>query len=108
MKRYAIVTNAHSRSQLENYLPGNYEVIHEAFETTQPFGDTTPGRTDRLVFVIGGTDSFGWGLDSYVIPRLATGLIYANEIDLSHPVMKSIEDEVSILHRSGATRPRPR
>lgn len=84
MIRYAIVTNADSRRQAEAYLPGNYRIIHE-----DVFGPED-GRTLRPIFVIEGTDSHGWTLDGYVIPRYASGLIQCKEIDLSHPIMKQI------------------
>lgn len=85
MKRYAIVRNARDRREAEAYLPGNYEVIHEGEET---FGENGP--TFSLVQVIAGEDVAGWTLDDYVIPRYASGLIWAEEIDLSHPLMKEI------------------
>lgn len=72
--RYGIVRGARSRSSLEAYLPEGYRVLHE---------------TDG-VFVIGGRDEAGWTLDGYVIPRCASGLIWVEEIDLSHPVMKEV------------------
>jgi len=31
--------------------------------------------------LISGEDNAGWGLDTYVIPRLASGMIYAKEIE---------------------------
>jgi hypothetical protein len=91
MKRYAIVTNARSRRQAEAYLPDNYRVIHE---TTEPerlgsFGGI-PVTHKKPVFVIEGEDVAGWSLDKYVIPRYASGLIWAEEIDLSHPIMKEV------------------
>lgn len=49
------------------YLPGNYEVVAE-------------GQT---MIVIEGEDNAGWTMDDYVIPRLASGLIYAREITTS-------------------------
>ena len=42
--------------------------------------------------VIGGRDVAGWTLDAYVIPRLASGLYFATEIDLSHPAFKRLPD----------------
>lgn len=74
MKRYAIVRGASSQRQLENYLPANYIVIHD----------------DVGLFVIEGTDYAGWTLDAYVSPRLGSGNMSCEEIDLSHPVMKTI------------------
>lgn len=90
MKRYAIVRNADTRKQLEAYLPDNYRVIAE-FHPGQPapwVGDMAVGQ--NLVLVIQGEDNAGWTLDDYVIPRLYSGMIYATEIDLSHPIMKQV------------------
>lgn len=46
------------------YLPANYKV--EADESSSGS-------------IISGYDSAGWTLDDYVIPRLASGLIFAEE-----------------------------
>ena len=105
MKRYAIVKNARSRSEVEAYLPDNYRVIYE-YATQGYDSDDNPLKPAALEerirhgvagheplylgFVIEGEDKAGWGLDTYVIPRYASGLIYATEIDLSHPIMKQI------------------
>lgn len=83
MKRYAIVRSARSQREAAAYLPDNYRVIHIANES----------QYNRRVFVIEGEDVAGWALDGYVIPRLASGLIQAEEIDLSHPVMREIPEE---------------
>lgn len=69
MTRYAIVTNARDTDQLERYLPSNYRVLRAS-----PDG-----------IYIGGEDVAGWTLEDYVIPRLASGLIYAAEVDLGLP-----------------------
>jgi hypothetical protein len=82
VKRYAVVKNADSREQVEAYLPGNYEIIHEYESADDP--------RRPLCFVIAGRDNAGWGLNSYVIPRCASGLIWVTEIDLSHSIMKEI------------------
>ena len=50
------------------YLPSNYEVVGEY---TSVLGDA---------IVIEGEDRQGWTLDDYVIPRLASGLIFAAEV----------------------------
>lgn len=76
VKRYAIVHGARSRREVEAYLPDNYTVIY-----------AKPGGR---VFVIAGRDAAGWTFNSYVKPRLASGLIWADEIDLSHPIMKEV------------------
>jgi hypothetical protein len=55
---------------VQAYLPDNYRA------RVQP---------DGLV-LISGTDRGGWTLDDYVIPRLASGLIYAAEVAADHVV----------------------
>lgn len=77
MKRYAIVKNARDRKELEAYLPDNYKVVYEYIGARYFEDDGRP------------LDA-GWTLDGYVIPRLGSGLIWAKEIDLSHPIMKQI------------------
>jgi hypothetical protein len=83
MKRYAIVRNARTRQEAEAYLPDNYKVVHETWEARN--------ESPVPVFVIEGTDNAGWTLGGYVIPRYASGLIWAEEIDLTHPIMDEIE-----------------
>lgn len=70
MIRFAIVRNASNAKQLWAYLPGNYHIVS---------GDL--GEPGKPVYVIAGSDSQGWTLDEYVIPRLASGLIWAEEVD---------------------------
>ena len=58
----------HGRVTVEEvaaYLPGNYRVIDAA---------------DGIV-TIEGEDNLGWTLDGYVIPRLASGMIHAKEVE---------------------------
>jgi hypothetical protein len=50
--------------------------------------------------LIEGRDDAGWTLDGYVIPRLRSGNYGVEEIDLSHPVMKSVP--ASAPRRGGA------
>jgi hypothetical protein len=83
MKRYAIVTNARTRREAEAYLPENYKIIGQA-------AILNDRNQAKAVWVIAGEDVAGWTLDGYVIPRYGSGLIVAEEIDLSHPVMKEI------------------
>lgn len=87
MIRYALVRKADSRRQAEAYLPDNYRIVHEG-EWSLYDGDPLGRRVN--VFVIEGIDVAGWTLDGYVIPRYASGLIWAEEIDLSHPIMKEV------------------
>ena len=49
---------------VQRYLPSNYEARE---------------NKDGSI-IIEGTDSHGWTLDGYVIPRLASGLIAAQEV----------------------------
>ena len=69
MKRFAVVQNARDAEQLWAYLPMNYEVLGHDF-----------GEPGKPVYLIVGEDVAGWTLDDYVIPRLASGLIWATEI----------------------------
>lgn len=105
MIRYAIVKNARSRSEVEAYLPDNYKVLYEyvtagydaddkplnpaAQEERERYG-VGPDEKLYLGFVISGEDKAGWTFDAYVKPRYASGLIWATEIDLSHPIMKQV------------------
>jgi hypothetical protein len=70
--RYALVSAR--GEQIARYLPDNYQIL-----------GSVDGQT-----VIGGRDAAGWTLDAYVIPRLASGLYFAAEIDLSHPALKQL------------------
>lgn len=67
--RTAIVTGARSEREVAAYLPDNYRVI-------PGIGGKIDGRP---FWMIGGTDVAGWTLDDYVIPRLASGLMFATE-----------------------------
>lgn len=49
---------------VDRYMPGNYSVT----------------GADREWVYIEGTDNAGWTLDGYVIPRLASGMIWAKEV----------------------------
>jgi hypothetical protein len=68
-RRYADATIKATRSvdEVKAYLPENYEV----------FGSDT--YLDHITVHIRGYDYKGWTLEDYVIPRLASGLIFANE-----------------------------
>lgn len=63
--RHAVIKGQVDRLEaIRRYLPSNYTA------------DSDGGN----VF-IHGEDSAGWTLDGYVIPRLASGLYFAREID---------------------------
>jgi hypothetical protein len=51
-------------ARVKAYLPGNY----------------TATLADDGLITIEGEDVAGWTLDDYVIPRLASGLIFAEEV----------------------------
>jgi hypothetical protein len=52
--------------QVQDYLPSNYNVVH-----VDPNGQG---------ILIAGEDDHGWTMGEYVLPRLASGLIVANEV----------------------------
>jgi hypothetical protein len=86
VRRYAIVRGARSGDEIRAYLPSGYRLDGVAFENGVASWDT-----QREVYVISGVDDAGWTLHEYVGPRLASGSMGWEEIDLSHPVMKQIE-----------------
>lgn len=59
------------------YLPSNYEVVDA--DVVGADGDTV---------IVGGHDVAGWGLDTYVIPRLASGAMFAVEM---------LQDEIAAI-----------
>ena len=65
--RFAVVTNAQNAKALWAYLPANY-AITSGIQGAEPR------------YLISGKDVAGWTLDDYVIPRLASGLIWATEV----------------------------
>lgn len=68
--RFAVVRGARDAEQLARYLPFNYEVVKEGLAED---GETT-------IWLIAGEDNAGWTLDDYVIPRLASGMVWAKEL----------------------------
>ena len=66
MIRVAVTTSDYDVRSVRAYLPSNYQ----AFESR-----AFPGR-----ILIAGNDRAGWTLDDYVLPRLASGLIAAEEL----------------------------
>lgn len=86
MKRYAIVRGRNlTIDKVAVCLPRNYKVAGIFLQ--EPY----PGGKMENVVVIEGRDDHGWTLDSYVIPRLGSGCMRCEEIDLSHPIMLEIE-----------------
>jgi hypothetical protein len=76
-KRYAKITKTwatRSSDQIEAYLPANYEVLCESSNC----------------YYIHGEDNAGWTLEDYVIPRLASGCIIAEEITEADALARGI------------------
>ena len=65
-----------SLEQVQRYLPANYEAF--------------VGETGAII--IQGHDNAGWTLDGYVIPRLASGLIFAREFDPFEGMPRGLEE----------------
>jgi len=70
MRRAFIYGNDITPERIERYLPGNYQVVGN--------GKDIDGRDFVL---IEGEDNAGWTMDDYVLPRLASGLWFGEEID---------------------------
>lgn len=73
LRSAAVLSSTDTLDQLmrrvAQYLPGNYRIAGGHHNDA-----------NRAVVVIEGHDSAGWTLDDYVIPRLASGLMVAEEI----------------------------
>lgn len=66
MTRTAVITGgSRDVKQIEAYMPANYRVVY---------------RGPDMAILIEGEDKAGWTLDGYVLPRLASGLIFAEEV----------------------------
>ncbi len=72
MKRFAYIRGAETEARLNPYIEDGYEII---------------GRIDDN-FIIAGEDHAGWTLHDYYIPRLASGLIGAEEITEDHEIFE--------------------
>ncbi len=84
MNRYAVIRgNGVTKEKVAAYLPANYCPIWNGYWT---FGKLPIEE----VVVIEGRDIHGWTLHNYIQPRLGSGLMMCEEIDLSHPLMKLI------------------
>jgi hypothetical protein len=73
--RKAEVHGARSEQEVAAYMPGNYQVTGS--KMAPPYEGAS---YEKLVVTIEGTDSHGWTLDDYVIPRLGSGLMFAKEV----------------------------
>jgi hypothetical protein len=61
MNRFAIVKGENDAEKIGRFMPGNYQAK----------------KVGELHTLIYGQDSCGWTLEDYVIPRLASGLYFA-------------------------------
>lgn len=83
MKRYAIVKGRNvTRRVIEAYMPGNYAVMGVVDDD----GDACA--------VVSGEDVAGWTLDDYVIPRLASGLWFGDEVDGDDPLIVKLQRDI--------------
>jgi len=73
--RRALVRNGETEERIAAYLPANYEVVGRAYLMDGP-----ASIKPDVCFLIEGVDDHGWSLHEYVIPRLASGLIWAEEV----------------------------
>lgn len=74
-QRTAIVHGADART-VRAYLPQNYLVVAE--------------DEAECTVTISGKDVAGWTLDDYVLPRLASGLMFAKEIESWEPDVRVV------------------
>lgn len=90
MKRYAIINIREwdNAEVVARYLPENYELWM---------------YTDDKAY-IRGEDDKGWTLDDYVLPRLASGLYFGEEVDPAWTMPEStvyhVRDDCPALRRS--------
>ena len=73
-KRAAVIKHSHEDAEamlhrVRAYLPDNYRA------------DLVDNVVDAGILIYG-EDKAGWTLDGYVIPRLASGLIYPQEVEV--------------------------
>lgn len=72
MVRVALVSSPSiDIDRVRAYMPANYTAVAVADRRDPP---------EQLAVLIVGEDNAGWTLDGYVIPRLASGMIYAAEL----------------------------
>lgn len=96
--RYALVRGLDvTRERVAAYLPSNYKAVWHGTTDWHWMAQTQvwkqiPGLEDEVVLIEGrDAESGGFSLDKYVAPRLGSGLMRCDEVDLSHPIMKTID-----------------
>jgi len=88
MTRTATVPPGRRLSEVQAYMPGNYSASANAD------GSIT----------IAGSDNAGWTLDGYVIPRLASGMIFAREVTDPHAQAQAAFEAITSAHPQTDTR----
>lgn len=74
-ERVAVVTGgARNVEQVRAYLPRDYSANEEVMERHAVTGPD--GYRQSVRIVIRGHDFAGWTMEDYVVPRLASGLIF--------------------------------
>lgn len=80
MLRYALLdADRAPRETVERYLPDNYRVVGTI--AVPPGCELDVAYSASHLLVIAGADDCGWTLDDYVIPRLGSGLYFAEEVE---------------------------
>lgn len=67
--RFARSMQPYTKAQIDPYLPANYEAFRVLSD-------------DGPYLLLVGKDHAGWTLDGYVIPRLASGLYWFEEVSV--------------------------
>lgn len=84
MTRYALIEQpSRQLDQIRAYMPGNYAADWDV---------------DGNI-LIHGEDVAGWTLDDYVIPRLASGLHFAREIDTPTEIAGEVAEATVLVDR---------
>lgn len=72
MMRFALVSSPEiDLARVQRFLPSNYHAVAVKDDREPPL---------QLAVLIAGHDTMGWTLEDYVLPRLASGMIYAHEL----------------------------
>jgi len=94
-KRYALVRGLSvTPEKVAAYLPSGYKVSWSG-KTDWHYSHYTStwkrveGMVEDVV-LIEGRDYAGWTLDKYVAPRLGSGGMRCDEIDMSHPALINV------------------
>jgi hypothetical protein len=83
--RYAVIHGARSADEVAAYLPTGYHV----------FSTLLDHLNGRLQVTIRGVDQQGWTLDDYVLPRLASGMLFGEERPVPADAAEYAEEEAT-------------